>query len=894
VAQDLAVASRPDVTGERPRVAGKFLYRGGEKFWVKGVTYGTFRPDASGGEYHDRQRVERDLADIAAAGLNAIRTYTVPPRWLLDAAEQHGLVVMVGLPWEQHIAFLDDPMRSLSIEVRVRAGVRSCRGHPAVLCYAIGNEIPAPIVRWHGRQAVERYVERLYRAAKAEDPDALVTYVNYPSTEYLDLPFLDLVCFNVYLESPDRLDAYLARLQNIAGERPLVMGELGLCSRRHGEAEQARVLDWQLRTAFGAGCAGAFVFAWTDEWHRGGHDIMDWDFGLVRRDRQPKPALAAVREALAEVPFPKNLAWPRISVVVCSYNGARTIRHCGEGLLAVRYPDFEVIVVDDGSTDATAAIAREFGFRVISQPNRGLSSARNTGLTAATGEIVAYIDDDASPDPDWLTYLAATFMTTTHAGVGGPNIAPAGDGWIADCVANAPGGPIHVLLGDRDAEHIPGCNMAFRKSCLEAIGGFDPRYRTAGDDVDVCWRLQERGWTLGFSPAAMVWHHRRNSARAYWKQQVGYGKAEALLEAKWPQKYNAAGHVAWGGRLYGKGLARALGWRRGRIYQGTWGTALFQSLYERRPGPLSSLPLMPEWYLLIVYLAMLSFLGLLWRPLLGVVPLLVLAMGAPVVQAALSAAKASFTSASASGQDRLTLYAMTAGLHLLQPLARLHGRLRHGLTLWRRRGAPFLAAPLPRTAMVWRESWQDPSDRLRLLEAALKADGAPTVRGGDYDGWDLEVQAGLLGGARMVMTTEEHGGGRQLVRFHFWPKCSPGALVIVLLLMALTAWAASDRAWATCIALGVGTLLLSLRTLEESATGMAALLLAQRSLPGAVPVWRRLEPLERAAAAADVALGGGLGLGGGDEGSAPAADVDQDAERILDADLTPRADTQAA
>ena len=76
-------------------------------------------------------------------------------------------------------------------------------------------------------------------------------------------------------------------------------------------------------------------------------------------------------------------------------------------------------------------------------------------------------------------------------------------------MAHAPGGPVHVLLSDEVAEHIPGCNMAYRLDRLRAIGGFDPRFRIAGDDVDICWRLQERGWTLGFSPAAVVWHHRR-------------------------------------------------------------------------------------------------------------------------------------------------------------------------------------------------------------------------------------------------------------------------------------------------------------------------------------------------------------------------------------------------
>src|SRR5438552_1863711 len=79
------------------------------------------------------------------------------------------------------------------------------------------------MARWLGRRAIERYLKRLYRAVKEEDPAGLVTYVNYPTTEYLHLPFLDLVCFNVYLESPERFEAYLGRLQNVAGERPLVM-----------------------------------------------------------------------------------------------------------------------------------------------------------------------------------------------------------------------------------------------------------------------------------------------------------------------------------------------------------------------------------------------------------------------------------------------------------------------------------------------------------------------------------------------------------------------------------------------------------------------------------------------------------------------------------------------
>src|SRR5256885_5661302 len=175
------------------------------------------------------------------------------------------------------------------------------------------------------------------------------------------------------------------------------MAELGLDSLRHGEVAQARTLDWQLRTAFGGGCAGAFVYAWTDEWFRGGGEVEDWKFGLTTRRREPKPALSAVRRAFAEVPFARATAWPRVSVIICSYNGARTIRDTCEALRRLNYPRYEVILVDDGSTDETAAIGQEYGLTVIHTENRGLGRARNTGLDAAPGEIVAYYDNDAYP-----------------------------------------------------------------------------------------------------------------------------------------------------------------------------------------------------------------------------------------------------------------------------------------------------------------------------------------------------------------------------------------------------------------------------------------------------------------------------------------------------------------
>src|SRR5262249_49095076 len=147
---------------------------------------------------------------------------------------------------------------------------------PAILCYAIGNEIPVSIVRWHGAAQTEQFIRRLYQSAKEEDPTALVSYVNYPSTEYLRLPFIDLVSFNVYLNAPQSLAEYLPRLLNLAGDRPLLISEIGIDSRA-GDFVQAGLLEQQIRLISSAGCVGTFVFAWTDEWHRGGHSIEDWD-----------------------------------------------------------------------------------------------------------------------------------------------------------------------------------------------------------------------------------------------------------------------------------------------------------------------------------------------------------------------------------------------------------------------------------------------------------------------------------------------------------------------------------------------------------------------------------------------------------------------------------------
>jgi hypothetical protein len=442
-------------------------------------------------------------------------------------------------------------------------------------------------------------------------------------------------------------------------------------------------------------------------------------------------------------------------------------------------------------------------------------------MEAATGEIVAYLDDDAYPDPDWLTYLADAFLKTPHVGIGGPNLAPSGDGRIADCVANAPGGPVHVLLSDEVAEHIPGCNMAFRRPAIMAIHGFDPQFRVAGDDVDLCWRLQAQGGTLGFSPAAMVWHHRRNSIRAYWRQQKGYGRAEALLAQKWPEKYNRAGHLSWGGRIYGKGLVRALG-QVSRIYQGTWGSAPFQSLYQTGPNTLLSVLLMPEWYLILTAVGLFAALGWHNDRLQIATPAFLVAAAAPILQAWRSTAGAIFPVPPQSAGERVCLRVGTAFLHILQPIARLWGRLRYGISPWRRRGTGF-CLPRLRKYQIWSETWKAPEHWLEQLERALRAAGAAPLRGGDFAAWDIEAPGGLLGSCRVQMAVEEHGAGRQLVRFRSWPCYASWVLVLLVLVAAGAADAAIREARTACVLLAFAAVLVGFPVVQQCGAAMAAM-----------------------------------------------------------------------
>ncbi len=754
----------PDTgASQRVRVEGKFFFTGKEKLFLKGVTYGPFPVGADGTQFPAPDRAAEDFALMRKAGVNTVRVFTVPPLWLLDLAQEHGLRVMAGIPWAQHVAFLDNEQIKGDIRNAVMNGVRGLARHPAILAYMVGNEIPPDMIRWHGEAAVRRFLKGMVDEIKAFHPGALVSYANFPSTEYLTVDFTDFLCFNVYLHDEAAFRRYVARLHNLAVDRPLVLTEFGMDSMREGEAHQAETLHWQVKTAFELGVAGTCVFAWTDEWFTGGHLIEDWDFGLVDRARKPKPAFAAVAARYTGAIPPLPARTPRVSVVICAYNAERTMDQCLASLEHMHYPDYEVIVVNDGSTDGTLAISERYPYcRIISQPNKGLSVARNVGAEAATGEIVAYTDSDCVADPDWLTYLVAKMETKGLAICGGPNFPPPEDDLIPAAVAVSPGGPTHVLLDDEVAEHIAGCNMAFRRDILLGLGGFDPVYRAAGDDVDICWRFQDAGYEIGFAPAATVWHFRRNTVDAYLNQQKGYGKAEALVYSKHPDRFNQFGQAKWAGRIYGDLSSSLLLGRKPVIYSGLYGRGLFQSLYEGPVGIWSYLPLTYEWNVVALTLVPFAVLAGGWWLLL-LLPVLVTlficingAVKAPIDKR--------FTG--------LKARALIAVLIYLSPLLRGWTRLK-----WRYKEAEA-AEPIPATPgtpsvslfqrFVAQAYWGQASEEKEVLITGLQA----FLKGRRYlvqtaNGWtnaDMTVEGGIWALADILVCGEHHGGEKRVLR----------------------------------------------------------------------------------------------------------------------------------
>lgn len=226
-----------------------------------------------------------------------------------------------------------------------------------------------------------------------------------------------------------------------------------------------------------------------------------------------------------------------VSVVVPFFESESTLASClaalsSQTLAKARY---EVIAVDDGSTDSGGAIARRAGVRVVQQPNRGAPAARNAGIAAAEGKWVAFTDADCIASRGWLRALLAVVENGGEEifGAAGPIVAHPSNASAARFVAISGGLDTAWHLQHPRFPFAPSGNVMYRRDALDAVGGFDERYASY-DACDLHRRLiLEVGGKFAFAESAVVLHQHRDTWSDYWTQQLNYGRGLAQFYVRW-------------------------------------------------------------------------------------------------------------------------------------------------------------------------------------------------------------------------------------------------------------------------------------------------------------------------------------------------------------------------
>jgi glycosyltransferase involved in cell wall biosynthesis len=225
---------------------------------------------------------------------------------------------------------------------------------------------------------------------------------------------------------------------------------------------------------------------------------------------------------------------PTVSVIVPAYNAQRTIRTCLQSLLELNYPRerYEIIVVENGSTDDTAAIVEEFPVRLYRSARRGPAPARNLGIAMSQAEIIAFTDSDCVAQPDWLCELVAAYADPIVGGTCGriesyqaPEQSKV-EQFCDECLplVNYISGPAEFL------PHLYTANASYRRALLVQLGGFNEGMFT-GEDVDLSWRLQlETADTVRYVERAVIYHWHRATAAGLARQYRQYGFGEILLD----------------------------------------------------------------------------------------------------------------------------------------------------------------------------------------------------------------------------------------------------------------------------------------------------------------------------------------------------------------------------
>jgi hypothetical protein len=334
------------------------------------------------------------------------------------------------------------------------------------------------------------------------------------------------------------------------------------------------------------------------------------------------------------------------------------------------------------------------------------------------------------------------------------------------------------------AEHIPGCNMAWYRWVFESVGGFDPEYHKAGDDVDFCWRVQQAGHEIAFSPTAIVWHYRRFTLRAFRKQQEGYGEAESLLRFKHLIFFGPTGTAKWRGQIYG---TPRFSWfiNTPIIYHGIFGEGLFQSIYPTPQSEVAGYLSSIEWFALTVFLFGLGI----FLPGLRIVPYLM--FGGTLCVAISYMLRARIE----PKFDTIAARLLVTFLAFAQPLVRgwsryftwLHFKRTPRTVISKHEQLPAGAefAGSLRHRCYWSEEGKDRHHLLGAIFALLNEEDWRYSTDTGWNEWDIQIYGNFWWSIVLQTVTEYHGGPKCLTRAGLRHRFVTTTVIINLVVLSL-------------------------------------------------------------------------------------------------------------
>ena len=236
---------------------------------------------------------------------------------------------------------------------------------------------------------------------------------------------------------------------------------------------------------------------------------------------------------------------PFISVIVPAYNAAETLGECLAALLDQSIPrgEYEVIVVDDGSTDATQEVVEQYGVHLLTQANQGPAAARNLGVSHAQGEILLFTDADCVPSRNWIEAMVAPFADPRIVGAKGVYRTRQRE-LVARFVQLEYEDKYDKMRVEPYIDFVDTYSAAYRKSVFQENGGFDPVFpQASGEDIDFSWRLSRKGHKMVFAPNAVVYHRHVASVLDYVRRKYYVGYWRVLMYRHHPGKMMSDSHT---------------------------------------------------------------------------------------------------------------------------------------------------------------------------------------------------------------------------------------------------------------------------------------------------------------------------------------------------------------